>query len=142
MSYINSHLHKQEKILYRGKIHWIVFLFPFVCTVVWWYFSKNWAWWILLLPTWLYYLCQYIFSEMVVTNQRLIAKYGMIAVETASMELAAIEGVRTSISILGRLLGYGTLLACGKGGKNIGIPKLCQPEDFQNALYEALKADK
>lgn len=73
---------------------------------------------------------------------RLVAKYGMIAVKSASMDLTGIEGVRNDVSILGRILGYGTLMACGKGGKNIGIADLAAPEKFQNALYEAMESSK
>jgi uncharacterized membrane protein YdbT with pleckstrin-like domain len=78
----------------------------------------------------------------VITNRRLVAKYGMIAVKSVSIDLAGIEGVRNEISILGRILGYGSLIACGKGGKNIGIADLAHCEQFQNALYEAIETIK
>lgn len=63
----------------------------------------------------------------------------MIAVESAAMELGRIESVQTSISILGRILGYGTVLVCGNGGKNIGIPRLVNPEKFKSELYQAIE---
>lgn len=142
MSYIERHLNPKEKILYRGEIHWIVFLVPILLTLIWLVILRQAAWWLILLPIWLYYICQYIFAEVVITNRRLVAKYGMIAVKSASMDLAGIEGVRNDISILGRILRYGNLIACGKGGKNIGIADLAHPEKFQNALYQAMQTDK
>ena len=142
MAYIDRHLTPKEKILYRGQIHWIVFMCPVLLTLFWLIFLRQAGWWVILLPVWLYYFCQYVCAEVVVTNRRLVAKYGMIAVKSASMDLTGIEGVRNDVSILGRILGYGTLMACGKGGKNIGIADLADPEKFQNALYEAMESSK
>lgn len=142
MSYVSRHLSGKEKILFRGKIHWIVFSCPLLFTLVWFVFHLAAAWWFLLALIWLYYLVSYLFAEVVVTNQKIIAKYGMIAVETAAMELKCIESVRTSISILGRILGYGRILVCGSGGKNLGIPDLSAPEKFKAALYQAIEAVK
>ena len=134
MSYVSRHLNGKEKILFRGKIHWIIFLWPIVFTLLWFVFQLSAAWWLLLVWVWLYYLVSYLFAEVVITNQKIIAKYGMIAVESASMELGRIESVQTSISIVGRILGYGTVFVCGNGGKNIGIP-----EKFKSELYQAIE---
>ena len=142
MSYIERHLSPKEKILHRGEIHWIVFLCPTLLTLFWLVFLRQAGWWVILFPVWLYYFCQYVCAEVVITNRRLVAKYGMIAVKSASMDLTGIEGVRNEISVLGRILGYGSLIACGKGGKNIGIADLAHPEKFQNALYEAIETIK
>lgn len=142
MSYVLRHLSRKEEILFRGKIHWIVFLCPLLFTLIWFIFHLSAAWWFLLALIWLYYLVSYLFAEVVITNQKIIAKYGMVAVETAEMELKCIESVRTSISILGRILGYGKILVCGNGGKNLGIPDLSDPEKFKSALYQAIETVK
>lgn len=139
MSYVSRHLNGKEKILFKGKIHWIIFFWPIVFTLIWFVFQLSAAWWLLLVWVWLYYLVSYLFAEVVITNQKIIAKYGMIAVESAAMELGRIESVQTSISILGRILGYGTVLVCGNGGKNIGIPRLVNPEKFKSELYQAIE---
>lgn len=105
-------------------------------------FFRTLIWYQILGVIWLYYTLKYGSMEVAVTNRQIIAKQGIVSVDCASMELTAIEGVRIKKSLLGMMLGYGTILICGKGGKNIGIPLLVDPEKFKAALYQAVEADK
>lgn len=142
MSYVSRNLSNNEKILYKGTLHWIFFFWPAMFTLAWFCFQLSPIWWLLLGLIWLYYIVSYLFVEIVVSNRQVVAKYGMIAVESCSMELRGIESVRTSISILGRILGYGTIQICGKGGKNLGIPQVSHPECFKSELYQAIESIK
>lgn len=136
MSYITEQLAPKEKIVYYGKIHKIMFLEPTLMSLICLLFFRTMIWYQLLGIVWLYYVFKYTSIEVAITNRQIIAKQGIISVDCASMELAAIEGVRIKKSLLGMMLGYGTILICGKGGKNIGLPLLVNPEKFKAELYQ------
>lgn len=142
MSYITEQLSPKEKIVYHGQIHKIMFLEPTLMTLICLLFFRTAIWYFLLGIIWLYYALKYSNIEIVITNRQIIAKQGIISVDCASMELAAIEGVRIKKSLLGMMLGYGTILICGKGGKNIGLPLLANPEKFKAELYQTAEVVK
>ena len=54
-------------------------------------------------------------TELAVTNRRVIYKTGFISRRTAEMNMGKIETVIVDQSILGRLLGYGTIHVKGTG---------------------------
>lgn len=142
MSYITEQLGPKEQIVYPGRIHKIIFLEPVLMTLICLLFFRMLIWYQVLAVIWFYYFLKYSSMEVAITNRQIIAKQGIISVDCASMELAAIEGVRIKKSLLGMMLGYGTIRICGKGGKNIGIPLLIDPEKFKAALYQAIEAIK
>jgi uncharacterized membrane protein YdbT with pleckstrin-like domain len=68
-------------------------------------------------------------TELVVTNQRVIFKRGVVSRHTVEMNRGKIESVDVDQSLLGRLLGYGTVVVHGTGGSleplaNIEAPLL------------------
>lgn len=140
MGYIAEQLAPKEKIIYHGKIHKIIFLEPILMTLICLLLCRTLIWYQVLGLIWFYYALKYGSMEVAVTNRRIIAKQGIISVDCASMELTAIEGVSIKQSLLGMMLGYGTILVGGKGGKNIGIPLLADPEKFKKELYQAIES--
>ena len=54
-------------------------------------------------------------TELAVTNNRIIYKYGLIRRYTAEMNMDKVESVNVVQSILGRLLDYGTIDIMGTG---------------------------
>ena len=74
-------------------------------------------------------------SEYALTNKRLIMKSGIIARRTVELMLTKCEGVSIDQSIMGRLLGYGTLLATTGGATN-KFRKIADPVVFRNRINE------
>ncbi len=142
MSYIESQMGPKEKIIFRGQIHKIIFWFPAVCTLLWLFCIRHAFWALVLIALWTYCILKYVFTEAAITSRQLIAKQGIISVDSAAVELSAIEGVRVYIPLLGRILGYGTLVVSGRGGQKIGIPYLTAPEVFKRKLYQAVEMSK
>lgn len=139
MSYIEDQLTPKEKIVFKGKIHLIVFWLPIVLTLVGFLLHLSFFWWIIILVVWMYSLVEYLCTEIALTDKRVIAKQGFLSVRSAEMRYSAVEGVRVNISLLGYLLCYGTLVICGKGGKNIGIPYLVSPKHFKKEMYVVME---
>ncbi len=55
-------------------------------------------------------------TELVVTDRRVIFKRGIVSRHTVEMNRAKIESVDVDQSLLGRILGYGTVVVRGTGG--------------------------
>jgi uncharacterized membrane protein YdbT with pleckstrin-like domain len=55
-------------------------------------------------------------TELAVTDQRVVYKRGIIARHTIEMNRAKVESVDVDQSLLGRILGYGTVQLRGTGG--------------------------
>jgi hypothetical protein len=76
------------------------------------------------------YLIAY-FTELVVTNFRVIAKFGVYETTTIEMDRHKIAGVVVHQSINGKIFGYGLITLRGFAGNITGLPVLKHPYEFQ-----------
>jgi uncharacterized membrane protein YdbT with pleckstrin-like domain len=73
-------------------------------------------------------------TEMVVTDLRVIYKVGLVRRRTVEMNISKIETVDVDQSILGRLLGYGTVLIRGTGAGFEPLRRVADPVALRNAI--------
>jgi uncharacterized membrane protein YdbT with pleckstrin-like domain len=73
-------------------------------------------------------------TELAVTDRRVIFKTGIFQRHTVEMNLSKVETVGVNQSILGRLLGYGTVIVRGTGGSFEPIPFIGEPLIFRNHI--------
>lgn len=73
-------------------------------------------------------------TELVVTDRRVIAKVGFIRRRTWEINRDAIEGVQVDQSILGRILGFGTITVMGRGRGIAPIEDVDNPLTFRNHI--------
>jgi len=73
--------------------------------------------------------------EYVVTNQRIIKKYGIISLNSSEIELDGLESLTVSQSSLGRMLGYGNVIANGTGS-TIVFEHVSNPYVFRKQILE------
>jgi len=117
--YAQSNLTSGENVVYEAKLHWIVFILP----------SAIFTLWIAPLIRWLT-------SEFVITNKRIIIKIGLLSHRTLEMNLPKVESVNVNQSILGRILGYGTVTIIGTGGTREPFKQISRPLDFRKAFQQ------
>jgi len=79
-------------------------------------------------------------TELAVTNRRVIAKFGFIRRSTVELNIAKIESVRVEQSLLGRMLGYGSVYVTGTGSTMDPIPYISKPIAFRQAVQSATDA--
>jgi len=79
-------------------------------------------------------------TELAVTNRRVIAKFGLVARSTVEMNLAKIESVRVEQTVMGRLLGYGSIIVTGTGSTMDPIRFIANPIAFRQAIQAATDA--
>jgi uncharacterized membrane protein YdbT with pleckstrin-like domain len=127
MSYIREILRPDEKLLATGNIHWIIYwpaialmalavislsvlglasivgriIFVLLALAAIFFAIKEW------LQQWI--------TEIAVTDRRVIVKTGLIRRHTAEMNMDKVESVTVYQSVLGRLLGYGSVHVRGTG---------------------------
>jgi len=154
MSYANSVLQAGEAIKAVGKLHWIVFVrglvFGFIGLVlmVYGYDTQTEArrdlasilvivgglcllvGALLILSAWFH---RWI-TEISVTTHRVIYKTGFIRRHTVEMNMDKVETVDVDQSILGRLLGFGTIRVRGTGQSIESLREIAHPIELRNAI--------
>jgi len=126
MGYVESSLMKGEIVLYRGRLHWIIFVGPaLLCLVV---IGIVWL---------IAALIRNATSEFAVTNRRVIVKEGLIRRNTLELNLAKVESIGVDQTLLGRMLNYGTIVVVGTGGTREPFTSLADPIGFRRAVNEA-----
>lgn len=130
MSYIDSNLVGNETVLYRGKVTlwawlpWLIWgVLLGVTTIVGF----------LLIP--LGYLIIRS-NEAGVTNKRLIAKSGLIRRDTVEIPIKKVSSLQVKQGILGRILGYGTLIISDVGAAHAPIRYIREPLKFRQRFFE------
>src|SRR5215469_18786691 len=76
-------------------------------------------------------------TEIGVTSHRFVEKYGALSLRTNEIALPNIEGVKVNQSMMGRMLGYGTLRIEGTGVDAVTTPDIADPVGFVRAIQTA-----
>jgi len=80
----------------------------------------------------------YCFStELVITNKRVIAKFGFIGRTTIELDLRKIESVQIQQRIAGRILGFGDIVLSCSGIQQAPIPCILNPLRFRREFVLA-----
>jgi uncharacterized membrane protein YdbT with pleckstrin-like domain len=117
--YVDNNLIKDEHVVYETKYHWKIFL------------SLSGIFTLFILPA-----LQRWSDEFVITDKRVIVKTGIISRRTLEMNLNKIESVNVDQSIMGRLLGYGTITIIGTGGTHESFPDIGNAVGFRKRFQE------
>lgn len=117
--YVNSNLTRGENVVYEAKYHWILFIS-----------LKS------FLTLFISPLIDYHTSEFAITSKRIIIKVGLIRRRTMELNIPKVESVNVDQSILGRILGYGSISIVGTGGSRETFNKISKPLDFRKAFQQ------
>ncbi|MDQ5873425.1 MAG: PH domain-containing protein [Acidobacteriota bacterium] len=157
MSYAEKNLAPGETIVYRARYHWIYYRTTLVLLLVaaafgiaWWYSGnrledgtpssifKNLAL-LFLVAAILHFVVRRVRAsadEYVVTNRRVIRKYGLVAREVEQALLDRVQDITLHQGITARLLGYGTVvLETASETGRLTFPDIAEPEEFRKAVW-------
>lgn len=81
-------------------------------------------------------------TEMVVTNKRVIVKTGILSRRTFEMLLSRIESIGVEEPVLGRMLGYGTVILRGVGGTPDEFDLIAKPLAFRSHVQEQIEKNR
>jgi uncharacterized membrane protein YdbT with pleckstrin-like domain len=149
MSYVNKVLQPGERVLAIGARHWVYYVPGIVLVLLgaalWsleWRTHGEWALshiagtvvaafgLVLLVRAWY----QQWITEIAVTNRRVIYKRGLLRRDTEEMNVDKVETVMVRQSILGRLLGYGTVDVRGTGEGIENLRGIAAPLELRSAI--------
>lgn len=141
MGYIDKNLMKDEQIIYRASLSWVIYLsaavWAFLGVLALFFGRDGFALAVLFFLIAAIALIRAVLakktSDFAVTNRRLILKTGVISRNIVELMLTKCEGVALDQSILGRILGYGTLLTT-TGGVTNKFKMIKDPITFRNYI--------
>lgn len=76
-------------------------------------------------------------TELAITDRRIIYKTGLIARHTIEMNRRQVESVDVDQRILGRIIGYGTIIVRGTGGSLEPMRNIADPLTFRTYITAA-----
>jgi uncharacterized membrane protein YdbT with pleckstrin-like domain len=152
MSYLDDHLLAGEQIIYRARLHWIIFGASIIMVGLglvlaillqaiqpgYWYLGLALAGIGLLLA--IGPAIRYLSSEFAVTDKRVLAKHGFIERESIETLLSKIEAIGVDQGIIGRVFDYGSITITGTGGTEESFPRISQPLEFRRQIQSQVVA--
>jgi uncharacterized membrane protein YdbT with pleckstrin-like domain len=145
MSYIDGNLLPGEQVVYRTRLHWLLFIGPVLFTVVvlmpiaWFLYNGTWNSyaWIPLVLGFLVLVATFIkrqSSDFAVTNKRVMMKVGVFSTRSIELLLGKIEAIAVNQSFIGRIFGYGDIVVTGSGGTREAFSHIEGPLEFRRAV--------
>ena len=151
MGYVERHLLAGERVVYKTRLHWVLFVKPALVVLAgvilmvllrqvqdprWlWIFGAAVA---LIGLVWAFvHYVEVMTSEFAVTTSRLILKVGLISRYTTELLLAKVESIGVQQGLIGRLLNYGDLTVSGTGGAREVFRRVRDPIGFRNHVQQA-----
>jgi len=148
VSYVENNLLVGESMTYRARLHWIIFLkgglFVLAAIVALAYLESPYNQYLgggLFLLAIVYLIIpviEYYSNEFAVTNKRLIVKTGLIRIDSLEILLSKVEGIQVNQTILGRILGYGSITITGTGGSRDPYLNIAEPLEFRKKAQEQI----
>ena len=144
MSYVSENLMPGEQVEYEAHVHWIVYVpaaFLLVIAIVFFVFGTNPdasfanAFGVFfLVVTFVGAMAAYVrkaSSEFAVTNRRVLIKVGLLSRHTLELLLHKVEGVGVDQTLIGRMLGFGSIVVTGTGGTKERFDNITNPLAFR-----------
>jgi len=91
-------------------------------------------------------LCAAILTQhyllLVVTNKRVLARYGLLQMDVVDIRLSKIESIDLERMLLGHLFGYSSVVVAGTGQRIIRVPYIANGEVFRRFYNEMALAEE
>jgi hypothetical protein len=161
MNYVDQSLGEGEVVRHVTRKHWIIFVVPvfqIVITLILaglgYKIGDIWVWFgwlmkmlglILLILGALHFLGAWLVrvtTELAVTDRKVIGKWGLIARRTIEQRLQKVDSIEVEQTILGRILGYGTVEVRGSGVSMTPLRLIGDPLTFRRRVEDAMNAAK
>lgn len=79
---------------------------------------------------------------LVVTNKRILVRYGLLQVEVVDMHFDKIESIELERMVPGYIFGYANVVILGTGNRYIRVPYIANAPEFRRAYNEMVLSDK
>ena len=153
MSYATRVLQPGETLVYMTRLHWVIYWRAILLLIIaiglavaaWWYSTDNQTlslglrigaviFLILALLLALPAFIRRATTELALTDRRVIYKTGLIARHTIEVNRRQVESIDVDQTILGRIIGYGTVIVRGTGGSLEPLYNIENPLTFRTLI--------
>jgi uncharacterized membrane protein YdbT with pleckstrin-like domain len=152
MRYVRRVLQPGEAIVYETRLHWLIYLRAVLalipCVICLGFAIANAGKQNLVLALWilaaifallaisagLRAFVRRATTELAITDHRVIYKTGLLSRHTLEMNRSKVESVDVNQTILGRILGYGTIIVRGTGGSLEPMRRIADPLTFRSHI--------
>lgn len=148
MGYVDKNLLSRESVVFRGRLHWNVYVVPVLISatslfVAYWGATQKYNYVVLgfFVAAAASILFPYVranTSEFVVTDKRIIMKVGILGVRTLEMFLNKVENIGVNQTIWGRMFNFGEVTVTGSGGTKEVFGDIARPYEFRKAAQEQI----
>jgi uncharacterized membrane protein YdbT with pleckstrin-like domain len=164
MSYIERNLIPGEKIMYRTGIHWSVLVGPTIVAAIIAapgiallayrdriagnqipvdaVAAAGIALLVVAAIVLAYNVIKRNATEIAVTDRRVIIKTGMTSRRSLEIMIAKVESIGIDETVMGRVLGYGTVVIHGTGGTPEPFRKIAHPSEFRREVQQQVDGAK
>ena len=162
MSYVKKHLIDGETVVYATRLHWIVLVGPVLLGLVLGLpglvllersatstgakndaSASTAAAGAVLLIVAVACIVRGILkrnaTEMAVTDKRVVVKVGVATRRTIELLLSKVESIGVEESVMGRILGYGTVVVRGTGGTPESFDTVAHPIEFRKQVQQQIE---
>jgi hypothetical protein len=162
MSYVEKNLIAGETVVYRTQLHWVVLIWPVVLGLLFGLpglvlltrgitgaGDRRGASTPMLLGGFLLFvvggvcigagLLKRNATEMAVTDRRVVVKVGVAARRTFELLLSKVESIGVEETVMGRILGYGTVIVRGTGGTPEPFDRVAHPIEFRKQVQQQIE---
>lgn len=148
MAFVDQNLISGETVRYRTGLHWVVLVVPIIlgffglvhASIVAVSGSYGVAVGLLLLASSIAAIgfLRRMSAEFAVTNKRVILKAGLIRRASMELLLNKVESISVNQGLLGRILGYGTIIVRGTGGTAEPFANVRYALEFRRQVQEQI----
>lgn len=124
-----------NNIVYYARLHWVIFLGPLLLLIIdliaGWQINPLWEVSLFIMIFALLWLAMtwvtFQFSSLTIKKKQIILRTGLLVRKTVDIPLNKIESIDISQTLMGSLLGFGSLVIIGTGGTRHVISNLTKP---------------
>jgi len=149
MSYVTRNLIAGESLVYETGVHWSVLFWPLMIALVIGagaiaclvqkdsnFLYAGAALLVVAVGVMAVAMMRRKATEIAVTNRRVIVKTGLAHRKSFEIVLPKVESIGIQEPLMGRILGYGTVVIRGTGGTPEPFEKIAHPSAFRKHVQE------
>lgn len=145
---IKQFMAEDEQILRQARIHWIVFapsaIYCFIGLLAALFFHPLVGGVIFMLTLYPIYnaYIQYTMTYLILTNKKVLSRVGFLSRDWVRMDFNRIENAFLEEPIIGRYLGYSTVVVSGVGSGNVAVAAVADGDVFIQDLEKELTKNR
>ncbi len=150
MGYVEKSLTPGEEVVYKAKLHWIIYVpaifygsIAVICflgrylpgvqnALVFDIFAGLFG--LVALYNFLYALKDSVTTELAITTKKIVSKTGLFWRDTSEQQIGMVDTINVRQTVLGRILGYGSISIQGAGMARTMFKNISRPLTFRQMV--------